>query len=384
MGTYYLRNIAITSTILNEMVDGTYGTEEYAGQGWVCDKKASPNFSVFKPDIVRASTTFVQTEPTAFSQWGYRSVDALSGSFANVNWVLNGKVRSNTYYAQKGRVKFRLWRSVNADGASATQVTPGWQQSAQIGFTTANQDQTFSITWTPGATVSLSNEYLFLEAEWSAEISGGNKNAAVNWHEDGAAEYLTTPTWTPGETAATGFAKSGVSIQFGESGFGKVGVNLETQAGEFGRSGVSIELQPAELAKAGINIELPLAAFGLAGLVIEDFAESFGQAGVHIQNSADGYGLMGMFVESHESDLAGAGMMVEGYNSPYERFGVNLQNGGEAAALCGSSIEGWMAPLARCGVNIEEVSEEEDLSVLGGIMAGLPIASYGRIYPRDG
>lgn len=196
MPTYYLTNTDLVS-LQYEKLDTTAPATPDEAQGWTVDKKASPNYCVYKPDTTCPSGDFVTTEPGAFSLSGYRTQDPITGQFVSGIWTLYGKVKCNTYYAQKGRVKFRLWRSSNADGSSATQITPGWQQSAQIGFTAANQYQTFSIVWTAGNAVSLDNEYLFLEIEWSAEVSGGNNAAAVYWvHNEGAAERLDTPTLT--------------------------------------------------------------------------------------------------------------------------------------------------------------------------------------------
>jgi hypothetical protein len=163
-------------------------------QGWTVDKKASPNYKEYIPATVNAAATFVTTEPSSFTRKGYRTAATLNGTFANANWVLSFKVKSNAYYAQTGYVKFRLWRSVNADGSSAVQLTPGWQASTLISFTAINQYKTGTITWSPGATKTLTDEYLFLEIEWSCNASGGNNAAAVAWvHNEGAAEKLDTP-----------------------------------------------------------------------------------------------------------------------------------------------------------------------------------------------
>uniref|UniRef100_A0A7C3SJV7 Uncharacterized protein n=1 Tax=Desulfobacca acetoxidans TaxID=60893 RepID=A0A7C3SJV7_9BACT len=196
MPSYYLSDTNLVAGQYEELALAAPSALDEA-QGWTVDKKAAPNFCVYKPDTTRPYGEFVTTEPSAFSQLGYRTANPLSGQYAAGSWTLYGKVKCNTYYAQKGRGKFRLWRSANADGANAVQITPGWQQSAQIGFTAANQYQTFSIAWTAGSAVTLTDEYLFLEIEWSAEVSGGNNAAAVYWvHNEGTAERLETPAFT--------------------------------------------------------------------------------------------------------------------------------------------------------------------------------------------
>jgi hypothetical protein len=195
-GSYYLCDDTLSSALY--FLDFVPRATLDEAQGWTVDKKASPNYAFLWPNFVRPYGDFSSTEPTSFSQYGYRSRFTLKGSFANANWVLSFKVKSNTYYAQTGYVKLRLWRSVNANGSGATQITPGWQSSSLIAFTAANQYQTGTITWSPGAAVTLTNEYLFLEIEWSCSASGGNNSAAVYWaHNEGTAEKLEAPAFTP-------------------------------------------------------------------------------------------------------------------------------------------------------------------------------------------
>ena len=194
--TMYLTSTVLTASARYSL-SYTAPASANSSFGWVVDSKAAPNFSPFRPATLQAANTFVTTEPTAFSTYGFRSPAVMMGTFSDANWVLTVKVRSGaTYYAQTGTVRFRLWRSTDATGASATQVTPGWQASSTISFTAAAQEQTATVTWTPGATVALTREYLFLELEWSADNSGGNASAEVRLvFNDGVAK-LDTPDYT--------------------------------------------------------------------------------------------------------------------------------------------------------------------------------------------
>lgn len=197
--TYYLSNTDITASTLETLATSAPSTLDEA-QGWTVAQKGSApvNYAAYRPDttISRTSTDWVTTEPVNFTQRGYRTAATLNGYFVSGNFVLAYKVKSNTYYAQKGYVKYRLWRSANADGSSATQITDGWKSSSLIGFTAANQYQTGTITWNSGATKTLTSEYLFLEIEWATNTSGGNNGAIVYWaHGEGAAEKLDTPNF---------------------------------------------------------------------------------------------------------------------------------------------------------------------------------------------
>jgi hypothetical protein len=204
-GPYYLANMDITLLTYESLETAAPASLDEA-QGWTCDKKTSLA-SPYKPGTTQASTTFV-TEPSPFGALGYRTPTPINNTFAQANFVLSFKVKSNAYYAQTGNVRFRLWRSVNANGSSATQITDGWKSSSLISFTAINQYQTGTITWFPVGTVPLTDEYLFLEIEWYAVATGGNNNAAVLWvHNQGAAEQLATPSF--------GFASYSESVSLG-------------------------------------------------------------------------------------------------------------------------------------------------------------------------
>ena len=206
MPTYYLADANLIVSQLETLATSAPSTLDEA-QGWAVDKHGSGYYCIYYPDIVVVynSASWVTTEPVPFSTYGYRTAATLRGNFANANWVLSFKVKSGAaYYAQKGYVKFRLWRSVNANGSGATQITPGWRASSLIAFTDADQYQTGTITWSPGAIITLNNEYLFLEIEWACNSTGGNNAATVYWvHNEGAAEKLDTPTF-----AAPSFSES--------------------------------------------------------------------------------------------------------------------------------------------------------------------------------
>lgn len=209
MPTYYLSDADLVSLQYEKLDPSAPSTLDEA-QGWTVDKKASPNYCCYKPDTQRPAGDFLTIEPSSFSQLGYRTVSPLNGSFDSGDWVLSFKVKCDNYYAQTGYVKFRLWRSANADGSGATQITPGWQASSLISFTAAYQYRTGTITWAAGSSATLTTEYLFLEIEWSCQASGGNNAADVFWvHNEGAAEKLDTPAWTPGSQTISGAGNIG-------------------------------------------------------------------------------------------------------------------------------------------------------------------------------
>lgn len=171
--TFYFKDAVPTGATLHRSLQdgGTAPTAATTTTGWVAATRA-------------AADSCIQTGGTEYSRtggnWGttlqpsaapsqtigdcWRSENTLSGDFANTNWTFNFGFRSVTA-AYTGRLKLavRVWRSANANGTGAVELTGGRVVSAA---TTANlsttADTTLSWTWTPGAVKSLSNEYLFI------------------------------------------------------------------------------------------------------------------------------------------------------------------------------------------------------------------------------
>ncbi len=178
-------------------------------QGWTVDKKGATNYCRIYANTVRAAADFVTTEPTgaptegqANIYWGGYQVE---GTYASGNWVFAYKVRCNSYYAQKGYLRMRLWKLDKRDYVTFTELTSGWVSSSLIEFTAANQYQTGTITWNSGAAIEFTSDYgIVLDIMWVTSASGGN-NAAVVYFCEGEAsgETLTSPDYTPAESGST-------------------------------------------------------------------------------------------------------------------------------------------------------------------------------------
>lgn len=175
-------------------------------QGWTVGTTAAGNYSVLQGNTNRAAATFAGTAPSTFSQYGYRTDFPISGAFANTDWtaVLSGRSGA-TYYDMQGKIGFKLWRSSNANGSGATQITAGWNMSEIITFSSINQIITKTFAWSPGAIVTLSNEYLWWEILWEITTAAANSAAVVYCPEQAAANNaLTTPDFTPASAAGGG------------------------------------------------------------------------------------------------------------------------------------------------------------------------------------
>src|SRR4051812_28258670 len=101
---------------------------------------------------------------------------ALTGTFAAGAWTLTFTTCPLTA-TLTGRLRMRIWASVNADGSSARELTAGaliGQINTQSSTTT---DYAGGFTWSPGA-ITLNNEYLFFQIEWQ-ETTAGSANGAT-------------------------------------------------------------------------------------------------------------------------------------------------------------------------------------------------------------
>ena len=179
----YFKNTAPTgaAAALSLQDGGTAPATGITTTGWTVAKLATPNFSILLVGTKVASGTFATTDRLtgAFTQSScFRTENALVGTFANTNWSLAFRLRAvSSSSSQTGKVAIRIWRSANADGTGATQIT----SATQTGTTTAVLSTTASgastVTWSPGATFQLLNEYLWVQCEWSITATAG-ANAA--------------------------------------------------------------------------------------------------------------------------------------------------------------------------------------------------------------
>jgi len=112
----------------------------------------------------------------------FRSENKINGVFADADWSISFQVvgESRQKSTTDALLRLKLWRSVNADGSGATEVTES--TIASTGFTNlrSNTYQTITATWAPGGIVTLTNEYLFLQAALQLVEAGDNNKADVH------------------------------------------------------------------------------------------------------------------------------------------------------------------------------------------------------------
>jgi hypothetical protein len=210
--TLYFKNVTVNGAL--SLQDG--GTAPATGittTGWQVAKTASGNFNLMAVGTEKTtgfSTTDALLTPTFTAASCWRSESPFTGTFANTNWSLAFQVRAVTAAsAQTGRVKVRIWKSTNADGTGATQLT----SSILTGTTTAALSTTVSatstVTWTPGGSIVFNNEYLWVQCEWEIVVASGSNSGDVDFYIESAGA-ITTPdllgildAWNVNDKAAT-------------------------------------------------------------------------------------------------------------------------------------------------------------------------------------
>lgn len=140
--------------------------------GWgVADETTVPAYSRMsfareRPRLEPGTTAEPSGEPLGNAEDCFRISDVTSGDFSTGTWYSSLSVIAvSSGGDQDGNARFRLWRSNNADGTGATEITAG----TMVGTATTNLSTTVaqsSSASTRIASFSLSNEYLFAQVAW--------------------------------------------------------------------------------------------------------------------------------------------------------------------------------------------------------------------------
>jgi hypothetical protein len=151
--------------------------------GWTVGKTAAANDSDMIWGTERAANTF-STEagtpkpPVLAATNALRSDTQITGEFANANWSIVIAFRSVTVaYSGTIRARARVFRSVNADGSGATEITGSTQVGTTTGAGSTSADTTSTITWAPGAAFTLNGEYLFIVLACEIVTASGSNTA---------------------------------------------------------------------------------------------------------------------------------------------------------------------------------------------------------------
>lgn len=111
-----------------------------------------------------------------------------SGTFANASWAITMAMRAGVAGAV-GKLRMRVWKA-NADGTGATALTASTLVTATAQTLSTSADSSCGFTWSPGATVTLNNQYLFFQCEWQ-ETTAGSSNTDTVLFRAGTSQIVT-------------------------------------------------------------------------------------------------------------------------------------------------------------------------------------------------
>lgn len=200
----------------NMQEGGTAPTQINSSYGWGVAKTTSPSYWPARcgatgttASASSGTTSFIdsKTSPTkGTGSGGGTSSNAgdsfiagpYTGTFAATSWQFDWMMRAGTA-GGVGFLRMRVWKSSNADGTSATELTSGaLQGNGGVGQTlSTSADVNSSMTWSPGS-ITLSNEYLFFQIEWRETVTGSSASDNVLFRIGTA--KITTPDFSTGGT----------------------------------------------------------------------------------------------------------------------------------------------------------------------------------------
>jgi hypothetical protein len=149
----------------------TAPTASTSTTGWIVGTTVANRYSrqTYNSEIAAAnftSTAQPSGAPTGSAQDCWRLSTATSLLFSSGTWYSSLSVIAVTSGGiQDGRARFRLWRSANADGTSATELTQG----TMIGTTVTNLSTTVAQSSSASTFIAASNltsEFLFAQVAW--------------------------------------------------------------------------------------------------------------------------------------------------------------------------------------------------------------------------
>ena len=171
--------------------------------GWVSAKLAAANMSEYNAGSKLTSASFSTSVKPGVLSGGtsnaFKSPSFLKGTFAATAWTFTFAMRCGTSSSQRGRMRMRVFKSANANGSSATELTGSTQIGTTVGAALSTTvDQLTTVTWTPGTTITLDFEFLFFVLAWEITTAGGSNSADVliRTGQSAGGSRLVTPDFT--------------------------------------------------------------------------------------------------------------------------------------------------------------------------------------------
>jgi hypothetical protein len=187
LNLYLTNNIVDGWQELSQDVPDTSGALTSPATGWIVGKIASGNYASLASGVERTTAGFTGTVQPDGSLDNTLE-DALragpfTGSFASGTWNINPVMQSNTAVTSSNAVilRFRVFKSPNIDGSSATEITSEpilVPSSGGYSLTPINTAVSQSTNWATGS-IDLDNEYLFFQTACYINAASGSNGSDV-------------------------------------------------------------------------------------------------------------------------------------------------------------------------------------------------------------
>lgn len=332
------------------------------GSGWTVGTGATLH-SELESGVERASSTFVGTTPpdgTLDATLGdaLRTPSPKTGSFVSGNWTVNvGVIAVSNGGAQDGRIRFRLLRSANADGSSATEITAGQIQCGLVtNLATSAEQVSGTTTFNPGA-FSLNNEYLFIQVAWERTGAGGMTTSDVLLRTGTASTGTQIVTATFTEILPADGSSAGAGAATG------VGSATAAAAGSGAGAGVATAASASVIAAAGTSV-------GIATIDGQGEAVTGGPTIVEADGSAAGVGsVTGVASATVGADGAANGSGAS--TGSASAIGTAVASAAGTGAVAGAGAGTSQAAASSAGVaTVAAVGEDANIPMSDGVSAG--------------
>ncbi len=346
--------------------------------GWIVGTVAATKYALMDSATERASgalgtTVLPNAGPENTLGDSFRSQNLINGAFANANWSLSFQVEGETRSTSTtgGRLRIRIWKSVNANGSGATELTSATLTTTQFTNLANTAFQTITVTWSPGATLTLTNEYLFIQIAFQLDVAGNNANADVHLAV-GSSNSIATSVFTPANLtinfAAAALAASGPQLSVVKGAVTKnlaaatlaasgqhltistppPGVQINLTASALAASGPQLDVQPGAISRA-----LLAAALSALGQTITISAPI---GGTSINLSAAALAALGQILDVQpgavSKTLSAAALLASGPQLDVQPGAVSTALGAAVLLVQGQHITISAPPAGAVQVNL--------------------------------
>lgn len=191
--SFLLKNSAASGSSHGSLQDGSSVTTATSGTGFRVGTTAATNYALQNYNSI--VTTFTGApEPSAAPNTSdsWRSESRLNGTFASGSWSIALSVIASVANATgSGLIRVRIWKSSNADGSSATELTTSVATTTQWNNVTTSTAQNLTATASIAET-NFINEYLFVQTAIQIDTAGANPTAEIRYRVDGTNSKITT------------------------------------------------------------------------------------------------------------------------------------------------------------------------------------------------